>query len=190
MHIHDLVKAYQAKTDEELLQLAMASEQLTTEPQAVLTGELARRRINIAKQELAVHMYQLALAASPDPSQMKETQTRLQHLGDIRQTLRIVAAGGGELSNMRTTKVVRIVSSSTAEFFILFGPGAKIEDIKFISGSDSLKSAGKVLSSTHFNLEFPDEGPTRLLRRGVLGCYQYSGCSIVLINPADVHSVN
>jgi hypothetical protein len=121
---------------------------------------------------------------------MKETQTRLQHLGDIRQTLRIVAAGGGELSNMRTTKVVRIVSSSTAEFFILFGPGAKIEDIKFISGSDSLKSAGKVLSSTHFNLEFPDEGPTRLLRRGVLGCYQYSGCSIVLINPADVHSVN
>ncbi len=142
------------------------------------------------KKELAVHMYQLALAASPDPSQMKETQARLQHLGDIRQTLRIVAAGGGELSKMRTTKVVRIVSSSTAEFFILFGPRAQIEDTKFISGSDSLKSAGKVLRSTHFNLEFPDEGPTRLLRRGVLGCYQYSGCSIVLINPNDVHSVN
>jgi tetratricopeptide (TPR) repeat protein len=142
------------------------------------------------KKELAVHMYQLALAASRDPDQMKETQARLQHLGDTRQTLRIVAAGGGELSNMRTTKLVRIVPSSTAEFFILFGPGAKVEDTKFISGSESLKSAGKVLSSTRFNLLFPDEGPTRLLRRGVLDCNQYSGCSIVLINPNDVHSVN
>jgi hypothetical protein len=28
MHKHDLAKAYQAKTDEELLQLAMASEQI------------------------------------------------------------------------------------------------------------------------------------------------------------------
>jgi hypothetical protein len=50
MHIHDLAKAYQAKTDEELLQLAMASEQLTTQAHLVLTGELAKRRINIAKQ--------------------------------------------------------------------------------------------------------------------------------------------
>jgi tetratricopeptide (TPR) repeat protein len=142
------------------------------------------------KTELSVRMYQLAIAASQDPSQMKETQSRLQHLGDNRQTLRVVAAGGAELSNMRTTKVVRIVSSSIAEFFILFGPGARVEGTKFISGSESLKSAGKILSSTHFNLLFPDGGPTRLLRRGVLGCYQYSGCSIVLISPNDVHSVN
>jgi Flp pilus assembly protein TadD len=142
------------------------------------------------KKERAVHMYQLALAASYDPDQMKETQSRLQHLGDTRQTVRIVAAGGEELSGMRTTKVVPIESSANAEFFILFGPGTKVEDTKFISGSENLKSAGKVLSSTRFNLLFPDEGPTRLLRRGILSCNQYSGCSIVLFNPRDVHAVN
>jgi len=142
------------------------------------------------KTELAVHMYQLALAASEDASLMQETQSRLQHLGDTRQTLRIVAAGGQELSNLRTTKLGPGVSSSTAEFFILFGPGARVEDARFISGSESLRSASKILSSARFDLPFPDEVPTRLLRRGILGCSQYSGCSIVLMNPNDVHSVN
>ncbi|HEX4782816.1 MAG TPA: hypothetical protein VH350_00655 [Candidatus Sulfotelmatobacter sp.] len=49
MHIHDFAKAYQAKTDEELLQLALDSEHLTIEAHAALTGELAKRRIDTAK---------------------------------------------------------------------------------------------------------------------------------------------
>lgn len=53
MHIHDLAQAFQTKTDEELLQLAMGSEQLTPEAQAALTGELARRGIDLAKQSNA-----------------------------------------------------------------------------------------------------------------------------------------
>jgi hypothetical protein len=50
MHIHDLAKAYQAKTDEELLELAADSQHLTTEACAILTGELARRRIDKTKR--------------------------------------------------------------------------------------------------------------------------------------------
>jgi len=46
MQIQDLARAYEAKTDEELLQLAMESEHLTLEAQSALTGELARRRID------------------------------------------------------------------------------------------------------------------------------------------------
>jgi hypothetical protein len=49
MDIHDLVQAYQSKTDEELLQLAANPEQLTPEAQSALTGELARRRIDDAE---------------------------------------------------------------------------------------------------------------------------------------------
>jgi hypothetical protein len=48
MHIHDLVQAYQSKTDEELLQLAGDSQQLTPEAHSALTGELAKRRIDRA----------------------------------------------------------------------------------------------------------------------------------------------
>src|SRR5258708_26853337 len=49
MQIHDLTQSYQTKTDEELLQLAANSEQLTPEAHSVLTSELARRRIDVTE---------------------------------------------------------------------------------------------------------------------------------------------
>src|ERR1700733_2829175 len=49
MQIHGLTKSYETKTDEELLQLASSSEQLTLEAHSALTSELARRRIDVAE---------------------------------------------------------------------------------------------------------------------------------------------
>jgi hypothetical protein len=49
MQIQDLTRSYQSKTDEELLQLAANSEQLTPEAHSVLTSELARRRIDVTE---------------------------------------------------------------------------------------------------------------------------------------------
>lgn len=49
MQIQDLVKVYQAKSDEELIQIAVASEQLTSEARLALQGELSRRQISIAE---------------------------------------------------------------------------------------------------------------------------------------------
>ncbi len=49
MQISELAKTYEAKTDEELLQLATESGQLTPEGHAALRVELAKRRIDSAK---------------------------------------------------------------------------------------------------------------------------------------------
>jgi hypothetical protein len=49
MPIEDLVKVYQAKGDEELVQLAVAPERLTSEARVALQGELSRRRIRVAE---------------------------------------------------------------------------------------------------------------------------------------------
>src|SRR5258708_27891752 len=49
MLIQDIARAYETKTDEELLQLATESEQLTLEAHSALTTELARRRIDSAE---------------------------------------------------------------------------------------------------------------------------------------------
>jgi|SRR5215469_2959101 len=49
MQIQDFVKAYQAKRDEELIELAVAREQLTSEARLALEGELSRRAITIAR---------------------------------------------------------------------------------------------------------------------------------------------
>jgi hypothetical protein len=48
MQVQDLARAYQAKTDEELLELAGDPEQLTPEAHAALKTELAKRRIERA----------------------------------------------------------------------------------------------------------------------------------------------
>ncbi|MGA7077145.1 MAG: hypothetical protein WBQ43_03715 [Terriglobales bacterium] len=36
----------------------------------------------------------------------------------------------------------------------------------------------------------PGDVPTRFVRRGILGCYEYSGCSFVLLDPGSVQSLN
>jgi hypothetical protein len=49
-----------------------------------------------------------------------------------------------------------VTGTASAEFFVLIGPSDKIE-AKFISGSDALKGAQKILRSTKFNLKFLDD---------------------------------
>jgi hypothetical protein len=49
MQIQDLVRVYREKSDEELIQLAVAPELLTSEAQLALQGELSRRRISVAE---------------------------------------------------------------------------------------------------------------------------------------------
>ncbi|MGA3088716.1 MAG: hypothetical protein ABSD75_08895 [Terriglobales bacterium] len=48
MQVQDFVKAYQAKSDEELIQLAVAPEHLAVEARLALEGEMSRRAIRIA----------------------------------------------------------------------------------------------------------------------------------------------
>jgi hypothetical protein len=48
MQIQDIVKVYETKTDEQLMQLAAAEEQLTSEARLALQSELSRRRISYA----------------------------------------------------------------------------------------------------------------------------------------------
>src|SRR5579863_237844 len=49
MQIQDFVKVYETKSDEELLQLAAAREQLTSEARLALQSELSRRQISVAE---------------------------------------------------------------------------------------------------------------------------------------------
>ena len=96
----------------------------------------------------------------------------------------------------RTFKLPQFVlSTESAEFFVLLASDGKsktfkVEDVKFISGSDKMRLQGKQLKNIDFNVPEPDSVPSRFVKRGILGCYQYTGCSFVLLDPASVHSVN
>jgi len=96
----------------------------------------------------------------------------------------------------RTFKLPRFLpGTESAEFFVLLtsdgkSKSFKVADTKFISGSDKMKLQGKQLKTIDFKVPAPDPTPARFVRRGILGCYQYSGCSFVLLDPGSVHSIN
>jgi tetratricopeptide (TPR) repeat protein/transglutaminase-like putative cysteine protease len=96
----------------------------------------------------------------------------------------------------RSIKLSRLVpGTASADFFVVLRqvPGTsdgRIDEVKFIKGSDELKSADDKLKSGKFNSVFPDDAPTRLVRRGILACYPSSGCSFILLYASDVLSLN
>jgi tetratricopeptide (TPR) repeat protein len=139
------------------------------------------------KPDGAIRMYRLALAQAVHPS---ETQGRLDQLARTKTKPNSSFQGGAELSQMRTTKVSRLVpGSASAEFFFLFTPGSKVASVKFVRGSEKLRTADKTLAATAFNVPFPNGSDARLLRRGILGCYPETGCALVMLVPSLVQSV-
>jgi hypothetical protein len=148
-----------------------------------------------ARKEPAVHMYKLALAAYSSSNQnalTDQTKKRLTRLGiALPKPIYGSYPGGDELSNMRTIKLARLnPKSCVADFFMVIGPGSKVEEVKFISGSEELKSATKTLNTLAVDQPFPDDRAARVVRRATVGCYSVTGCSLVLLPPDLVRSIN
>jgi Flp pilus assembly protein TadD len=100
-----------------------------------------------------------------------------------------------ELSLLRTTKLGALLKeSASAEFFVLLAPGsggvAVVEELKFVRGDEKLRPFADTLRSANYGAVFPDDTPTKLVRRGILSCGKDSGCSFVLLTPDSVNSMN
>jgi tetratricopeptide (TPR) repeat protein len=125
-----------------------------------------------------------------------ETRGRLAALvgGDTKATA-VVEQHKPDLQALRTIKLGKIApADGTADFFVVLGSsaaGTKVEAIKFITGEEKLKPLTENLRSAKINFAFPDDVPTKILRRGVLSCTKSSGeCEFVMMLPEDVHSVD
>jgi hypothetical protein len=69
--------------------------------------------------------------------------------------------------------------------------GVSVEDVKFISGDEPVKTYAEALRTAHFEFSFPDDSPAKIFRRGVLSCPQMGNeCVFVMLLPDDVRSVN
>lgn len=161
-------------------------------------GKLYERQ---GKKASALHMYQLAHSAAPlrgplgpgplAPNMLFVLQgSTANSVTSIDEDLKRLggkpdpAGAVTELNKLRTFDLPKIVNgTASATFLVLLGPGKKVE-AKFVNGSDSLKGAEKALSKVDFRFTFPDDNPTRIARTGLLGCYPYSGCSIVFLMPS------
>jgi|SRR5215469_3830683 len=138
------------------------------------------------KNSEAIHMYQLALAAD---SRMEDTRVRLGKLqGDL--TRHYLTFPPGEISALRTIKLPRLnTANGSSEIFVLFSSD-KIEDVYFLSGSEKMKPTKTMFSASEFKSQFPAGSSAFLLRRGILSCFQITGCSLVVYTPDTVRSIN
>lgn len=140
-------------------------------------------------KEKAEHYHWLDVAASHPPGSHGQFPITAK---DLRSpAMQHLLAAQSELSEIRTLNLPNLAKiEATAEFFILYAPGPKAVDVKFIKGSEELKDAKKSLLSAKFNITFPDDAPTRILRRAVLGCETLtSSCDLVLFPPDSVHTL-
>jgi hypothetical protein len=91
---------------------------------------------------------------------------------------------------MRRTKLGQLsTKQGSAEFFVLLAPGGRVEDIKFISGAEHIRSLSKVVASLKFKAPLPDDSRVKLVRRGVLVCSGGNfGCDFTLFTADSVHT--
>jgi tetratricopeptide (TPR) repeat protein len=171
----------------------------------VVAGHLCHMYRRLHQRAKGIQMCELAISRIPVSSTMSLDDFR-KEIGAAKENLRSLTSGpagpkslmnaSDQVMRERTFKLPRFLAGTeSAEFFVLVTSDGttnafKVSDVKFISGSSKMKLEGKRLKTLNFNVTAPDQVPARFVRRGILGCYQYSGCSFVLIDPQNVHSVD
>jgi Flp pilus assembly protein TadD len=145
------------------------------------------------EKERAIHMFALSLAA---PHSVPETRARLvMLLGGNTGIEALVKRAQSEVASIRMLPAGKLMKEDVqADFFILLSPGAKnakVERVKFISGSEKLRPFAEKLRALEYGPMFPDSSPVKLVRRGTLACSAATGdCTFTLIRPEDLRSVN
>ena len=144
-------------------------------------------------RERAVHACALALAA---PHATADTRARLTLLlGGNAPIDDLVSRAKPELEALRTIPAGKLLAEDArADFFILLSPGekkARVDAVRFISGSEALRPLSDQLRSLDYGAVFPDAVPAKVIRRGTLSCSQKAGdCGFVLLPPEQVRSTN
>jgi len=167
---------------------------------AVIGEHLAEDYEKLGKNVQAWHTYLLAYAAM---SQSTDAKLRAKLTSENAKPVPKALLKSGapakpfeqtDLMSMRTIALPKMdipkEGYKSAEFAISFTKGPKVEEVRFLSGAEELRSATAKVAAGKFNVPFPDDAPTRILRRGVLSCSQVmKGCTLVLY-PVEVFAPN
>ena len=172
----------------------------------LIGDHLAQIYAKLGRRQEAAHTYRLAYSLidhdyfSPSSSDVKKGI--LQHYKDLmgkdanpavvstsrRPDGTFTPLPGEELSRMRSFKIPAVSHPAGNAVFSIIFTRTKVDSVKYISGSATMKDMDKQIAATKFGVEFPDGGTARLYRRGMAVCEKVSGCNLVLLLPESVHA--
>ena len=156
-------------------------------------GMIAEKR---GKKDEAIRLYAQGTAALRSAPEAREGLTRLAPADSIQKLL---SAATTELRDYNVLNLGQLMpglkAPAEAEFYVVFGPdatrAAQVLDVKFIKGADSLKPLATQLKSIKYQLVFPDNSPTKIVRRGALLCLPKPGsCTFTMVGPDLITSVD
>jgi tetratricopeptide (TPR) repeat protein len=149
-------------------------------------GQIAAKRGN---RDAAIKWYAQAMSGNRPKI---DTRDRLNKLvADNAKVEKLIAELKPQIEAQRTYSLGKLATKAgKADFFVVFTPANRVEAVKFISGDESLKNATQKIQALEYGALFPDNTPTKLVRRGTLSCEASGECSFQLIEPEEVTSVN
>ena len=138
--------------------------------QATENGSVAEHLGDIAdkkgQRDQAVHYYVLSLTGD---SPSIAARDKLKNLGVSGGTLDSMISKARKEQISERTEKLDMVQAGTADFFLLVSP-AKVEQVKFVRGEESLRSFTDTLKSINVPMKFPAASQGHVVRRVRLTC--------------------
>lgn len=156
-------------------------------------GTIAEQR---GRKDEAIRFYAQGTAVLDTDSDAAESLQRLAPRAAIPTLLRTAKQ---DLRSYNVFNVGHLVpnlrSPIEAEFFLVYAPdaarNAQAIDVKFIKGDERLRPLAAQLKTMKYQLVFPDNSPTKIIRRGALLCLPRPGaCTFTMVSPELVRSVD
>jgi hypothetical protein len=137
------------------------------------------RSSGISRGDIAAHYEQLT------GKNAAEAPRTVLHRDSSGKMVALSTSPAEELSRMRSISVPTTAHLSGNGMFTVVLTKEKVESVTFVSGDSKVENVGKALSSAKFNMDFPDNGPEKIVRRGFLSCY--TTCDYVVLNTGDIN---
>jgi tetratricopeptide (TPR) repeat protein len=156
---------------------------------ATIGDHLAQVYEKLGKKSEAIQTYAQAIVAGDAPGNSYERLVAL--CGNKAMADENVEEARVSSMRSRIVKVDYLAARQLrAEFFMLIRPGPRVVEVRQIKGAESLANARSAIAGANFEVPFPDDGPTQIVRRGILRCDSVAtGCEFELIPPDHVQSV-
>lgn len=127
----------------------------------------------------------IAEARVPQSASMPPASTMLLEIGRARlverRTVKLSTAGlAGKLPP----------ADASGELFLLFDSASPSIAVKVVKGQELFAPLVPALQAATYPVSWPSDAPTKLVRRAVVACGAKGMCTVVLVPPGDVRSVD